>query len=347
MEKLTAKERITRILKHLPVDRIGIYEEFWEDTRNKWSGQGHIKKDESLWSQSVWDHFGLDIRDTIPFNLTADIDFKEEIVEETEETKLVRDGNGALLRWHKLHDSTPEHVDFVIKDRKSWDTKAKLHLLNDSNFSKRIDYNQYHTQMEKCTKNNLFLALKVPGIFAQMSKLCGHEALLMGMALDPDWVKDMCKVYTELNINLVEILLEKEGKPDPAHKRLFDYAHSKGLPVFVHSCGFIESFVPGLIEAGMDCLQAMEVKAGMDLVKLKKAYGDKIMLMGGIDARTLISNDFDIIRTELENKVPIAMQGGGYCLHSDHSIPDQVNYKTYKFFLETGIKMGTYDGRNL
>ena len=34
--------------------------------------------------------------------------FVPEIVEETEETQLIRDGNGALLRRHKQHDTTPE-----------------------------------------------------------------------------------------------------------------------------------------------------------------------------------------------------------------------------------------------
>ncbi len=56
----------------------------------------------------------------------------------------------------------------------------------------------------------------------------------------------------------------------PAHKQTFDYATRQGLPVIVHSCGFVEPLVPGLIEAGMDCLQAMEVKAGMDMLRLCK-----------------------------------------------------------------------------
>ena len=47
----------------------------------------------------------------------ANLDFKEVILEETEETMLKLDGNGAKLRRHKLHARTPEHVDFTVKDR--------------------------------------------------------------------------------------------------------------------------------------------------------------------------------------------------------------------------------------
>lgn len=55
-----------------------------------------------------------------PFNLVADLDFVPEVLEETEETILRRDGNGAVLRHHKLHSSTPEHVDFLVKERAAW-----------------------------------------------------------------------------------------------------------------------------------------------------------------------------------------------------------------------------------
>ncbi len=54
MTKLTSKERITRILKHQPVDRVGLYEDFWPETRVKWQNEGYLQKDEAL-----EDHFDL------------------------------------------------------------------------------------------------------------------------------------------------------------------------------------------------------------------------------------------------------------------------------------------------
>jgi uroporphyrinogen decarboxylase len=128
----------------------------------------------------------------------------------------------------------------------------------------------------------------------------------------------------------------------PAHKRLFDWSHSRNMPVIVHSCGYVEPLIPGLIEAGIDCLQPLEVKAGMDLVKLKKEFGDRIAFIGGIDVRTLIANDLEDVQTELEKKVPVAMQNSGYILQVDHSVPDQVDYETFKFFIEKGLQIGTY-----
>ena len=125
MRELTGIERIGNILKRQPVDRIGVFEHFWDDTYRIWKQNGWIPPDVSM-----EDYFGFDLQLFWSFNLIADLDFKEEIVEETEETILKRDGNGALLRRHKLHDSTPEHVDFLVKDRQGWETYIKPHLMD-------------------------------------------------------------------------------------------------------------------------------------------------------------------------------------------------------------------------
>ena len=363
MNELTSRERIARILRRQPVDRIGAYESFWPDTLVKWASQGHVAEDTNL-----QDHFGHDLRVCWPFNFLADLDFKEQIVEETADTKLVRNGNGAMLRWWKHKAGTPEHVDFLVKDRAGWQEHVRPLLTDEKLYERRINFEAYRAARRKCRDKDLYFCWSGINVFECMHPVCGHEYMLMGMALDGDWVKDMCTVYAELTIRLMEILFEKEGLPDgawfyedmgfkekpfmspamykeilwPAHKRTFDYCHARGLPVVVHSCGFVEPLVGGLVEAGMDCLQAMEVKAGMDLVRLKKTYGDRIAFMGGLDVRTLVANDRAAIQAELDRKLPAAMAGGGYCLHTDHSIPDQVEYETYQFFLRRGLEMGTY-----
>lgn len=128
----------------------------------------------------------------------------------------------------------------------------------------------------------------------------------------------------------------------PGHKKTIDYAHSLGLPVIMHSCGYVEPLIPGIIESGVDCLQVIEVKAGMDLLKLKREFGDKLAFCGGMDARNLVANDIDAIRKELEEKIPVVKEGSGYILHSDHSVPTDCNYETYRYFVDEGLKLGKY-----
>ncbi len=357
---LTGRERIGNILRRKPVDRIGLYEHFWGDTHRKWCDQGHIDADTSL-----EDHFGFDLQLCWPFNTVARLDFEPEIVEETDETVLVRDGNGALLRRHKLHDTTPEHVDFLVQDRAAWEGHIKPHLTPDP---RRIDFEAYRQARDRARARDRFFAWSGVNVFEMLHPVCGHEHLLTGMLTDPDWVHDMVRTYADLMLDLMEILFEREGLPDgiwfyedmgfkqhpfmspdmyrefifPAHARSIAYAHGRGLPVIMHSCGYVEPLLPGMIEAGIDCLQVIEVKAGMDLLRLYRDYGDALSFMGGIDVRVLYNNNKAEIEGELSKKVPVVKGRHGYVLHSDHSIPDQVEYESYRYFVERGLELGTY-----
>lgn len=357
---MNGKERISKILKREPVDRIGLFEHFWGDTHQEWVKKGWINKD-----QEFGEHFGFDMSTCWCFNFTAKLDYVPEVIEETEETILRRDGNGALLRSHKLHSSTPEHVDFLVKDRAGWEEHIKPFLTASR---ERINFTAYRETKARAAKNGQFFCWSGVNVFELMHPVCGHEYMLIGMALDPEWIEDMVTTFSKLICELMEMLFSEEGYPDgiwfyedmgfkerpfmspemyhtlikPGHILTCDYAHRHHLPVIMHSCGFIEPLLPGMIEAGIDCLQVIEIKAGMDLLQLKRLYGDRIALCGGIDARNLVANDLKAIKAELEEKIPEVMKGSGYILHSDHSIPDTCTYDTYRYFIKEALKLGTY-----
>ncbi len=360
MEEPTSFERVRNTLDHHPVDRVATYEDFWGDTIRKWRTEGKLGPEES-----PHDRFDLDIRKGGWIGMVANADCDSQLVEETQETKLIRNPDGALLRWHKQHASTPEHVDFAVCDRDSWNRLVREPLLDESLDECRIDIEGYREKRQEAHRQQRFFFWAGINVFESMHPMCGHENMLMGMALDPEWVRDMCEVYSDVIIRCQEKLFAAGGKPDgiwfyedmgfknkpfmspqmyreivqEAHRKTFAYAHSLGLKVMVHSCGYVAPLVEGLIEAGMDMLQAMEVKAGMDLVELKKAYADRIGFCGDMDVRTMTANDREAIDRELEAKLPAALEGGGYILHSDHTIPDQVEMETYEYFLNKGREM--------
>jgi len=357
MEQLTGQERIRRVLSREPADRIGIFEHFWGDTIDLYERQGHIAPGET-----PEDHFDLDIINSWAFNMVVDLDFEDKILEETNETILIKDGNGAILRRHKLHNATPEHVDFTVRSRDDWEEiREKIAKIDE----RRINFEGYRKAKADAKACGKFFMWSGVNVFELLHPVCGHEYMLIGMAEDPEWIEDMAKVYCDTTLQLQEILFSKEGKPDgiwyyedmgfknrpfmspnmyreliyPSHKRSFDFAHERGMPVTIHSCGFVEPLLPHMLDAGMDCLQVIEIKAGMDLLRIYENYGDRLSLMGGIDVRTLYSNDRAIIDKELEAKIPIVKQGHGYCLHSDHSIPNTVDYDTLVYFYEKALSL--------
>lgn len=360
MNTMTSIERFTNFMQRKPHDRIPVYEHFWSDTYKGWLDKGWIPENADF--TRIFDY---DMRMCWAFNTVADLDFKEVVLEETQDTRLVMDGNGAKLRRHKLHDSTPEHVDFTVKERSTWE-KIRPLLVNID--ERRINFEGYRKEKALAAQEKRYFCWSGVNVFEMMHPVCGHENMLVGMALDPAWIIDMCQVYADLTINLMEILFEREGYPDgiwfyedmgfkgrpfmspamyreiiqPAHTKTIGFAHSKDMPVIIHSCGMVERLVPGMLEAGMDCLQVIEVKAGMDLLKLYREYGDRLSFMGGIDVRELYSNDLRRVEAELISKLPIVMPGNGYCLHSDHSIPNTVDFDVYRYFVDRGREIGTY-----
>ena len=360
---MTGKERIKRILNHERADRIGFHETFWWETVKKYRDEGHLKADERH-----EDHFNYDLDECWTFNMTADLDFKPKILREDKDTKTELSGNGAVLRWKKHESSTPEHIDFTVKEQKDW-LPYREHLTAKKDFDRRINFEAYRSMKKDADSKGRFFNWSGVNVFECMHPVCGHENMLVGMVLEPEWILDMGEVYSDLTVELMKILFEREGKPDglffyedmgfkerpfmspdmyrelimPSHIKTIEFAHSLGLPVFMHSCGFIEPLLPHMVEAGIDCLQAMEVKAGMDLLRIHRNFGKKIALFGGIDVRVLYSNDKKKIDAELESKIPIVKKSNGFILHSDHSIPPQVEYETIKYFFKKGLELGIYN----
>jgi len=357
---MTHKERIDKALANQPVDRLPCAEMFWAETIKKYTEQGRLKPGEDLFG-----HFDMSWRRCGGLVTIADLERGDTVLEEVNDTRLYKDGNGATLRAWKDGTGTPEHVAFDVTDREGWERLIKPHLL--ALDERRIPFEAYRSGRSAAADEGRAFLWSGLAPFELMFRVCGHENLLVGMALDPDWVKDMAMTYADFTVRHIEALFRKEGIPDhfwffedmgmkerpfmspamyedilqPTHARLFAFAHRLGCKVVVHSCGMVEKLVPGLVDAGMDCLQAMEVKAGMDMPRLAKTYGGRLAFCGNIDVRVLCSNDRRRIDEELAHKIPPVLEAGsGYILHSDHSIPPEVEYDTVRYFLERG-RQGT------
>jgi uroporphyrinogen decarboxylase len=128
----------------------------------------------------------------------------------------------------------------------------------------------------------------------------------------------------------------------PYHKKVVDYAHAQGWPVILHCCGNFTSLIPSMVEAGFDCLEALEVKAGVDLGTLVKEYGKHFCFMGGVDVREWFG-DLNRLEQEVLTKLRIGMSNpGGYIFHSDHSVPPQVSFENYSKVAELVRRDGVY-----
>ena len=114
----------------------------------------------------------------------------------------------------------------------------------------------------------------------------------------------------------------------PYYKRGLDWIHQNTrMKVFMHNDGAIASFIPTLIEMGVDILNPVQTTAaGMDPVRLKREFGGRIVFWGGsCDCQhTLAFGTPEAVAEEVRQNVRILGAGGGYVLAPVHNIQANV-----------------------
>jgi len=352
---MTSRERITLALQHKEADRVAIQDGPWATTIRRWHREG-LPAGESPSSYFKYEIAGI----------SADLSLRlpSETLEDTDDYTIVRNANGVLHKNWKHTTSTPELLGFTVNSRKAWE-EHKPRLKYDES---RVNWNHALAAYENARKRGLYITYSGGIGYDKWGNTIGPETFLPAMLIEPEWPKDVYMTDAELHIATAEEMiargLEFDGaflyddlgyrngtffSPEtyreqlfPAHKRLFEFFNSKGMPVILHSCGCVKDFIPDFIRAGLTCLQPLETKAGMNLIELKKQYGDKLAFMGGIDVRAMSAEDPSVIEEEIRAKVGFAKQGGGYIYHSDHSVPDDVSFEQYKRVIELVHKYGKY-----
>ena len=119
--------------------------------------------------------------------------------------------------------------------------------------------------------------------------------------------------------------------------------HSHGLPAILHSCGHISDYLDDIVSLGFEAIHPLQRTAGMDLQHVKRAYGDRICLIGNIDSsRTLPFGCRQDVAAEVREALGIAMSGGGYVLASDHSLHDGIPVENILEMFQVTRREGAY-----
>ena len=174
----------------------------------------------------------------------------------------------------------------------------------------------------------------------------GFERFFFRLVDDPDFVHRLLEARTEWCIALyqeavrlgAEVLVlgddagHREGpmiSPRmwrefilPYHRRIVD---ALDVPVIWHSDGHVEPLLPMAIEAGFAGFHGLEPAAGMDLARMKQAFGQDLVLVGNVDVRVLCGSDLEAVRAEVNRCMEQGAPGGGYMIASCNSIFEGMN----------------------
>ncbi|MEM2969327.1 MAG: uroporphyrinogen decarboxylase family protein, partial [Candidatus Bathyarchaeia archaeon] len=285
-------------------------------------------------------------------------------LEEDNEDIVERNSYGGIRKNHRDYSTTPMIIDYPCKNREDWEKIRPRLIPSDYRVDWVTSLQNYHREHSR----GLFITYNVAVGYDKIQNYVASPRLLRAVLQEPEWVKDMYWTDVKLAIEMCDRMMKAGFKFDgafmycdlgyrgglffspkhyedqlhPVFKELCRYFHNHGMPVILHCCGKVKDLIPYFIEEGIDCLQPLEVKSGMDLIELKEKYGDKIAFMGGIDVRLMSLDDPKPIEKEIKTKITVAKVGGGYIYHSDHSVPKDVSFEQYKRVIALVQKYGKY-----
>ncbi len=115
-----------------------------------------------------------------------------------------------------------------------------------------------------------------------------------------------------------------------------------GVPVFKHACGNNWALLDMYVEAGFACYQSIQASAGMDLARVKSAYGDRLVLWGGMPLELLQAGTTDQVRKAVRAAAEAGKKGGRYIFGSSHSIAVGSRYDNVMAMLDEYARVAAY-----
>lgn len=280
--------------------------------------------------------------------------FEEEILEDQGSWIIVRNELGMTEKRSKTRSSLSSYIDGPVKNRDDWE-KLKEERLQPT-LEHRLPDNWDDLLVEY--KNRSFpLALGGgQGFFGSPRFLLGELQVLTIFYDQPDLIKDIVSDLTDFWIALYDQILDLvdvdlimiwedicynsgplispatfEEYMLPGYKKLTAFLKERGVNnIIVDTDGDVWKLLPLFVEGGVTGMYPFEVKAGMDVVEVRKAY-PSLNIMGGFSKSALIAGK-EQTDLELDQKIPWMLEQGGYIPYMDHLVPPDVSWENFYYY---------------
>jgi len=236
-----------------------------------------------------------------------------------------------------------------------------------------FDYSSISRQIETIRRDGDYaIWLYGPGnIFEAAWYMRGFEQIFLDMMGNPELVECLMDKVTDFRVEFHRRALEAaDGKIDlvftgddiagqsgplmspdlwsrfikPHHQRLNRLIHDYGALVIYHSDGAVTEMVPGLIDMGIDVLEALQFDADdMDPALLKEQYGNRLAFAGGLSVqKTLPFGTVDEVREEARRLIHTLGKGGGYLFGPSHAIQSDTSPENIIAMFEEAVATDLY-----
>jgi len=365
-------ERLNKALRHEEPDRVPVSDFFWGSFLERWRKEKDLPP-----GADIYEYYDLDLHVTT-HNMDPHIkDF--EILREDENEVVVRTGFEAVIR-KKFSDPMPEFMSFetdtiekveafafddpsdprrffapgdnqiggvgdgYARNLPAWIETVKARRPHIPVYGSQCEANEYMTRI--VGQKNLLLWIGLyPERFGQFVKRTNEWALEM--------LKAQVKAAECLTDGMViwgDVAYRKDMFFNPAYWRrwykpglaaMVDACHAVGLPVIYHGCGNIHRILDDFIEIGIDALNPLEAKAGLDIVELRRQYGHRIAFCGNMNVMEWADCGKEELKAIVLRKLNAA-KGGGLIFQSDHSVPGNISAEKYEYVVNLVREYGQY-----
>jgi hypothetical protein len=369
---LTAYERkLDRVLKSLcfqEPDRIPRFDLYWQEFIDKWQREKGLPPGTSI--SEYYDHdFVLCV-----MNQDPRVD-SFTLLERGPDYTVFKSGFGCTCKKAD-YSPMPAYLDFEVK---SADAYADFVLENPDDerryfqpsanilsSSGNVEAPSFHDQMAGAEGKFVRMGLVLEGM-EFLWRIRGMEGVFLDLLLEEEKVLRMLERVQDFEIRLglnqikqgVDLMFiggdvaYDKGlffSPDiwrrffqpVVHNLCREFKRAKpGLKILYHGCGNAAAIMEELAECGIDAYQALEVKAGLDVVELKKRFRNRLAFVGNIDVRDVLTGERERLKSDVLRRLNAA-KGGGYIPMSDHSVPDNVPVGNYEYYMELLDRYGGY-----
>lgn len=205
------------------------------------------------------------------------------------------------------------------------------------------------------------------GVVEAAYSFMGVEATLMNMVAQPDamarlfhqigqWSARMAEHALDLGADIAQISADAGASNGmlfspkqwwslvyPNDKLIADAIKRRGKPVAMHNDGNIWQIMDGIVEMGVDLLHPLQTSAGMDLIEVKKKYGDRLTLNGGLDITRVLSETTDEeLVTTIRDYMHALKTRGGFILNTEHFVPETIPLPRLELAYETALRYAWY-----
>lgn len=356
---MTDRQRFNNQMHHRPVDRCFNMEfGYWDENFDQWD----IFVDNGITSNAEADRFfNFDRIEVFAGNTWMCPPFPQEVVEQSETAKIIRNADGLLAEVPRDgHDTIPHFIKSSVVTPDDW-KRIKAERFSPDSPERKVDL----AALRKAhpPQRDWPLGVSCGSMIGQIRNMLTFEGLAYACHDYPEMVEDMVETACILVENVLDQVLGEidfdyaTGWEDicfkngpivsmdfftdvvvPRYKRIGERLHAHGIDLWYTDCdGDVRPLLAGFLEAGINCLFPYEVNSCCHVVELLDEFAPALRIMGGVDKMELAKGP-EAIKRYLESLAP-AVERGGYIPFCDHRCPPNVKPRDYIYYLDLKERM--------